>query len=93
MWTALSNSAINFLYIYSARIRNFTDASALVRRKILRCRGFSCLPVSPLELFGSEFRYANRLQMWLFFTRQLYLKQTCLSSAHRSFHKKFYTSR
>ena len=39
MWTmtlALSNSAVNFL-IYSARIRDFRDAFALICRKILRC--------------------------------------------------------
>ena len=33
---ALSNSAMNFL-IYSARIRVFRDAFALICRKILRC--------------------------------------------------------
>ena len=33
---ALSNSAVNFL-IYSARIRDFRDAFALICRKILRC--------------------------------------------------------
>ena len=39
MWIitlALSNSAVNFL-IYSARIRDFRDAFALICRKILRC--------------------------------------------------------
>ena len=39
MWIltlALSNSAMNFL-IYSARIRDFKDAFALICRKILRC--------------------------------------------------------
>lgn len=39
MWIrtlALSNSAMNFL-IYSARIRDFRDAYALICRKILRC--------------------------------------------------------
>ena len=39
MWIrtlALLNSAMNFL-IYSARIRDFRDAYALIRRKILRC--------------------------------------------------------
>ena len=36
MTIALSNSAVNFL-IYSARIRDFRDAFALICRKILRC--------------------------------------------------------
>ena len=39
MWIrtlALSNSAVNFI-IYSARIRDFRDAFALICRKILRC--------------------------------------------------------
>ena len=39
MWIrtlALSNSAMNF-FIYSARIRDFRDAFALICRKILRC--------------------------------------------------------
>ena len=36
MTLALSNSAVNFL-IYSARIRDFRDAFALICRKILRC--------------------------------------------------------
>ena len=39
MWSltlALSNSAMNFL-IYSARIRDFRDAFALICRKIFRC--------------------------------------------------------
>lgn len=39
MWIrtlALSNSAVNFL-IYSARIRDFRDAFALICRKMLRC--------------------------------------------------------
>ena len=55
MWIrtlALLNSAMNFL-IYSARIRDFRDAYALICRKILRC-GWCDLVMCILNIKGDK---------------------------------------